>query len=264
MLGKVVIGLLVFVLAVTGLTYTQQRRILFPAPADYPQAPPPGLALVHTRTDDGLQLAAFYRPAAAGKRTILFFHGNGDNLAGAIEATRGPAAAGTGLMLMEYRGYGGNPGSPDEAGLYRDGEAAIRWLAAQGVAPRDIVVVGNSIGSGPATEMALRHDIAALMLVSGFSSLPEVVRGQVPLVPAWLVRDRFDNAAKIARLRAPVFLLHGDADTLVRPDNLVRLQRARPDVTAVLVAGAGHELAYTAPAQAILTGWIDGLPPSGG
>jgi fermentation-respiration switch protein FrsA (DUF1100 family) len=145
-------------------------------------------------------------------------------------------------------------------GFYRDGEAAIRWLGDAGVAPRDLVVVGNSIGSGPATEMALRHDVAALILVSGFSSLPEVVQSQVP-VPQWLVRDRFDNAAKLARVRAPVFLMHGDADTLVRPDNLARLERVRPDATVVRVAGAGHELAYTAPAQAILARWVDGLPP---
>lgn len=251
--------LLVFGLAATAILYTQQRRILFPAPAQYPSEPPPGFDLVHTQADDGLRLIAFHRPAAPGRRTILFFHGNGDNLLGAIQATRGPGASGTGLLLVEYRGYGGNPGSPGEAGLYRDGEAAMRWLAAAGVGPGDIVVVGNSIGSGPATEMALRHDVAALILVSGFSSLPDVVRGQVPLIPGWLVRDRFANAAKLPRVRAPIFLMHGDADTLVRPGNLARLRAARPNATVALVAGVGHELAYTAPAQAILTGWIDGL-----
>lgn len=250
--------LLVFALAATAILYTQQRRLLFPAPGQYPAAPPPGFALVHSETDDGLRLSAFYRPAVPGRKTLLFFHGNGDNLLGAIEATRGPAAAGHGLMLAEYRGYGGNPGSPDEDGLYRDGDAAMRWLAGAGVAPRDIIVVGNSVGSGPATEMALRHDVAGLILVSGFSSLPDVVRSQVPLVGG-LVRDRFDNEAKLARVRAPVFLLHGDADTLVKPDNLARLHAARPDATVALVAGAGHELAYTAPAQAILTRWADGL-----
>ncbi|WP_428632362.1 alpha/beta hydrolase [Sphingopyxis sp.] len=257
--GSLLILILIFSVAATAILYTQQRRILFPAPADYPHAPPPGFQLVRTQTDDGLRLGAFYRPATLGRRTILFFHGNGDNLNGAIQATRGPAANGNGLMLVEYRGYGGNPGSPDEDGLYRDGDAAIRWLAEQGVAARDIVIVGNSVGSGPATEMALRHDVAALMLVSGFSSLPEVVRSQVPLIPGWLVRDRFDNAGKLARVKAPVFLLHGAADTLVKPDNLSRLQRARPDATMVMVAGAGHELAYTAPAQTILVGWINGL-----
>lgn len=259
---KLAINLLLFALvlliAATALLYSQQRRLIFPAPAHYPQVPPPGFRLVHTQTGDGLRLGAFYRAARPGKRMILFFHGNGDNMEGAIAATRGPAAEGHGLMLVEYRGYGGNPGSPDEAGLYRDGDAAIRWLANEGIAPRNIVIIGNSVGSGPATEMAVRHDVAALMLVSGFSSLPDVVQSQMP-VPQWLVRDRFDNAAKLGRVPSPIYLMHGDADTLVEPDNLARLGHVRPDATVRLVAGAGHELAYTAPAQAILTGWIDEL-----
>lgn len=261
---KSAISLLVFalvlVIAATALLYTQQRRLIFPAPSQYPQAPPPGFRLVHTQTDDRLRLSTFYRAAQTGQRTILFFHGNGDNLFGAIEATRGFTTNGNGLMLVEYRGYGGNPGSPDEAGLYRDGDAAMRWLAAEGVAARDVIVVGNSIGSGPATEMALRHDVAALMLVSGFSSLPDVVGEAMPFVPRWLVRDRFDNVGKLARVRAPVFLMHGDADTLVKPANLSRLRSARPDATVVLVPGAGHELAYTAAAQAILQQWVAQIP----
>lgn len=263
-MAKVAFNLLLFcvvlVLAAGVLLYTQQRRILFPAPASWPQEAPAGFRLVHTQTDDGLRLAAFHRPAEPGKKTVLFFHGNGDNLLGAIQATSGPAAAGHGLMLVEYRGYGGNPGSPHEAGLYRDGDAAMRWLADAGVAPGAIVVVGNSIGSGPATEIAARHDVAALVLVSGLSDLPGVVRSQMPFIPGWMVRDRFDNAAKLARVKAPLFLMHGDADTLVKPDNMERLRQARPDATVSLVRGAGHELAYTPPAQTILTGWIDHLP----
>ncbi|MBL0769143.1 alpha/beta hydrolase [Sphingopyxis sp. XHP0097] len=260
---KAAINLLVFVvvlaLAVGALFYTQQRRLFFPAPSDYPQTVP-GFRLVHSLTDDGLRLTAFYRPAAPGKKTILFFHGNGDNMLGAIEATRGPAAAGHGLMLVEYRGYGGNPGKPSEAGLYSDGEAAMRWLGQAGVPSREIVVVGNSIGSGPATEMARRHKVAALVLLSGLSDLPSVVRSQAAFIPRWLVRDRFDNAAKLAQVEAPVFLMHGASDTLVKPDNLDRLVRARRDATVARVAGVGHELAYTAGAQAILAKWIDALP----
>jgi len=258
-LAKLGLFVLVLVVAATALLYSQQRRLIFPAPAQYPQAPPPGFQRVSTQTDDGLRLTAFHRAAQPGRRTILFFHGNGDNLLGAIEATRGPAANRNGLLLVEYRGYGGNPGSPGEAGLYRDGEAAMRWLNVAGVAARDVIVVGNSIGSGPATEMALRHDVAALMLVSGFSSLPDVVAEAMPFVPRWLVRDRFDNAGKLARVQAPVFLMHGDTDTLVTPANLTRLRRARPDATVALVAGAGHELAYTAAAQTILVDWVNGL-----
>lgn len=128
------------------------------------------------------------------------------------------------------------------------------------MAPGDVVIVGNSIGSGPATEMAERHRVAALILVSGLSDLPSVVQGQVPIVPRWLVRDRFDNAAKLPRVAAPVFLMHGDADTLVKPDNVERLHAARPDATVERVAGAGHELTYTAAAQVILARWVDSLP----
>lgn len=257
--AKLGLFVLVFVVAVTALLYTQQRRLIFPAPSQYPQTPPPGFRLVHPQTDDGLRLSAFYRTAQPGQRTIVFFHGNGDNLLGAIEATRGLAANGNGLMLVEYRGYGGNPGSPGEAGLYRDGDAAMRWLAAEGIAARDVIIVGNSIGSGPATEMALRHDVAALMLVSGFSSLPDVVGEAMSFVPRWLVRDRFDNVGKLARVKAPVFLMHGADDTLVKPASLARLRRARPDATVVMVPGAGHELAYTAAAQAILVDWSNEL-----
>lgn len=257
--AKLGLFILVFVVTATALLYTQQRRLIFPAPAQYPEAPPPGFRLVHTQTADGLRLIAFHRAAVNGKRTILFFHGNGDNLLGAIQATRGLAANGNGLLLAEYRGYGGNLGSPGEAELYRDGDAAMRWLAAAGVDPAEVIVVGNSIGSGPATEMALRYDVAALVLVSGLSSLPDVVAEAMPFVPRALVRDRFDNAAKLARVRAPVFLMHGDADTLVTPANLERLRAARPDATVALVAGAGHELAYSAAAQKILTGWVERL-----
>lgn len=256
---QLLLGLFVLALIVAALLYTQQRRMIFPAPQDYPRTALPGFRLVHTKTSDGLRLSAFYRRAAPGKKVILFFHGNGDNMLGAIEATRGPGAAGHGLMLVEYRGYGGNPGSPSEKGFYRDGEAAMQWLGDAGVAPRDVVVIGNSIGSGPATEIALRHDVAALMLVSGFSSLPDVVGEAMPFIPRALVRDRFDNAAKLARVKVPVFLMHGDVDTLVTPANLARLVQARRDATVARIAGIGHELAYTAPAQTLLTRWVDGL-----
>src|SRR3546814_21172794 len=91
---KIAVNLLIFifvlVLVATALLYTQQRRLLFPAPSDYPRAALPGFRLVHTRTDDGFRLAAFSRPAAPGRQTILFFHGHGDNIIGAIQATPEP------------------------------------------------------------------------------------------------------------------------------------------------------------------------------
>lgn len=259
----VLFGLLVIaamVLAAGAVLYFNQKSVFYPAPRDYPRGTLPGYRLVHTVTSDGLRLAALYRAAHQGRRTILFFHGNGDNLAGAAEAVRGLAANGNGVLLVEYRGYGGNPGSPDEAGFYRDGEAAMRWLANEGVAASHIIPVGNSIGSGPATEIATRHPVAALILVSGFSSLPDVARAHVRWLPVrWLVRDQFANATKIGAVKGDVLLLHGARDKLVPVANARRLYAALPRSTLTLVPGAGHELVYSDAAQQLMVDWTHGL-----
>ncbi|MBL9069555.1 MAG: alpha/beta fold hydrolase [Sphingopyxis sp.] len=249
------------VLVAGALLYFNQQSLFYPAPRDYPRGALPGYRPIQTETSDGLRLGALYRPAQPGRRTIVFFHGNGDSLEGAAYATRGLAAAGHGVLLVEYRGYGGNPGSPGEAGFYRDGEAAMRWLAEQGVAPPATIVVGNSIGSGPATEMATRHPVAALILVSGFSSLPDVAASHVRWLPVRsLVRDRYANAAKIGRVAGPVLLLHGDRDRVVSVANSRRLAAARPSATLTIVPGAGHELVYGDAAQRMIADWVEKLP----
>lgn len=256
--GLVVIAVLY---AVAGaVLYFNQSAIFYPAPRDYPREALPGYRAIHIETGDGLSLAALYRPGEPGRHTIVFFHGNGDNLAGAAEAVRGLAEDGNGVLLVEYRGYGGNPGSPGEAGVYRDGEAAMRWLAETGVAPSRTIVVGNSIGSGPATEMAVRYPVAALILVSGFSSLPDVARAHVRWFPVgWLMRDRFANVAKIVAAKGQLFLLHGDRDMLVPVANARRLHAARPDSTLMIVEGAGHELVYSDAAQRVMAEWVRAL-----
>lgn len=256
-------GLLVIaVIAVVAgaLLYFNQQSLFYPAPRDYPRGSLPGYQIVHTDTADGLRLAALYRPAQPGRHTVIFFHGNGDSLAGAAQAMRGLVANGNGVLLVEYRGYGGNPGAPGEAGFYRDGEAAMRWLANRGISARDVILIGNSIGSGPATEMASRHPVAALVLISGFSSLADVARAHVRWLPVgWLVRDRYANAAKIGAAKGDVLVLHGDRDHLVPVANARRLHAARPQSTLTIVPGAGHELAYGDPAQDLIVDWVNGL-----
>jgi uncharacterized protein len=257
--GKLSVALFVLFIAVTALLYFGQRSMIY-APQSAMAAPPPDYQFVETRTTDGLSLRAAYRPAQAGKPTLLFFHGNGDSIAGSDAATRMLSEAGYGALLVGYRGYGGNAGTPSEQGFYNDGEAAIAWLAGKGVQPKDMIIIGNSIGSGTATEMALRHNPKALVLVSGFASLPFVVSDLYPFLPAnWLVRDRFHNAAKLGRIKSPTLILHGDADTLVRPINARLLMKAAPKARLVIVAGKGHELAYLPEGQQPILAWLGGL-----
>ncbi|MGL5838347.1 MAG: alpha/beta hydrolase [Sphingorhabdus sp.] len=257
-LGQVALAALVFLVAVTALLYFGQRFLIYPAPQERLASAPPGYRFVETKTADGFKLRAAYRPAVQGKPTLLFFHGNGDSIAGAGVATQMLTDAGYGALLVEYRGYGGNPGSPSEQGLYKDGEAAIAWLKWQGIGTDQLVIIGNSIGSGPATEMALRHSPAALILISGFASLPFVVSDLYPFIPATLlVRDRYENEAKLGRIKSPILILQGDADALVRPVNAERLARAAPKAKLIMVPGAGHELAYGPAAQAPMLDWME-------
>ena len=250
--------LLAYGIVVAALFYVQ-RSMIYPAP-QVSSAPPDGYQRIALITADGLTLSALYRPPALGKRVVVFFHGNGDDWNGAALANRDLAAAGLGVLLSEYRGYSANPGKPDEAGFYADGRAALAWLAARGIGAERIVLVGNSMGSGTATQLATEFHPAGLIIVSGFTSLPDVVAGQMPWLPArWLVRDTYDNRAKLGRVSAPVLILHGAADQLIPVTQARLLQAANPRARLVVVPGFGHELAYFSAAQQVEIDWLGKL-----
>jgi pimeloyl-ACP methyl ester carboxylesterase len=165
----VVTGLCAIYVVALALLWWKQRSFIYPVSAvsGAASAPDQGSRVVRLTTEDGYDLQTIYRPARPGFPTVVFFHGNGDSLVGGQQATRVLAARGYGLLLPEYRGYGGNEGVPNEVGLYRDGKATLLWLASQGIRAEQTVVIGNSLGSGVATEIAATNHIGALVLVSG-------------------------------------------------------------------------------------------------
>lgn len=247
-----------YTLVLAGM-FVAQRSLIFPAPKAFP-AVPTGYQRVTFRTADGLDLAGVWRAPRPGRPVVLFFHGNGDSWSGGASAMAGLAEAGYGVFLPEYRGYGGNPGKPTEQGLYLDGRAALAWLKAKGFASEKVLLVGNSIGGGTATQLAVESTPAALILVSPFSSLPNVVAEKFPWIPVrLLIRDQFDNAAKIDRVAAPILILHGTADGLIPHSHSERLARTNPRASLVLVPGVGHELAYGPQAQLAELDWLAGL-----
>jgi uncharacterized protein len=265
------IGLAILWLFALALLWMLQRNFLFMAPRTPPGPPPPGYAVVDIETSDGLRLTAWYRLAAPHRPTIVFFSAQGASLPWSAEWADGFANAGFGLLLVSFRGFDANPGSPSEQGLYRDGRAALAWLAAHGV-PRP-VLVGLSLGTGVAAEMAAEAatrpadwpagvEPRTLILLSPYASIPEMAAMRYPIFPTRpLVKDRFDTEAKIAAVRLPILVVHGELDELIPfAQGLAIYNRAREPKTFVALPDAGHNypsLAILPQVEAFLAGLSD-------
>jgi fermentation-respiration switch protein FrsA (DUF1100 family) len=250
-------------LLVVAAMFALQRQLIYPAPDRAPPLPA-GFERLVLRNAPDLRLEAAWREPAPGMPTVVFLHGNGDSWQGGAAATEALAQEGLGVLLAGYRGYSDNSGDPDESGLYADGAAALDWLNRRGLPDRRVIIIGNSLGSGVATELARKRPPAALILVSPFTSMADVAARQYPWLPVrWLLLDRYDNLAKIDAVSAPVLILHGTADRLIPVAQARRLAAAHPAAALRLFEGAGHGLAYDPPAQAAQVQWLGeaGLVP---
>lgn len=162
---------------------------------------------------DGEMLQAWYALAQPGKPTILFLHGNGGEIAGRGERFAAYQAQGFGVFFLSYRGYGASSGSPSERGLVSDALSAYDWLIAQGVKPDHIMLVGESLGSGVAVQLAAQRPIGALALEATFASAANVASIDYWWLPVrLLMKDKFDSFAFIGKIHVPLLITHGDAD----------------------------------------------------
>lgn len=251
-------------LAVVGFFYANQRAFLFIGSAwsNSLSTVPDGYRDVRLAATDGTPLRAWYKPPAPGKPVVLFFHGNGDTIVGSLVAVQPFVEQGNGVLLPEYRGYGGMPGKPSEALVADDARRVLGWLTAQGVGGDDIVLIGYSLGSGVATQLATEFRPRALILFAAFASVDRVAAATYWLLPVrLLLTEHFDNALKLPRVTAPVLLLHGTADSVVPYDNLAVLTQARPDASAVTMPGLGHEIVFQPSAVAKALAWLEALSP---
>lgn len=170
--------------------------------------------LVQLHTDDGLVLNAWYKSALAHKPTIVYLHGNAGHIGYRMPLARQFLVAGFGVLLVDYRGYGGNTGRPSENGLYKDGRAAVNFLQQKGTKPGNIILYGESLGSGVATQLATEFPVCALILQSPYTSLKDVGRYHYPwiLIPPW---DKYNSLSRIGKIKMPLLILHGKEDEIV-------------------------------------------------
>ncbi len=247
-------------LGIVLVLFAFQRSFLY-HPADNPETPEAlgvgEMRVVEFVTADGLKLFAWYAESAAAETPVLvLYHGNAGTLAMRAFKARAFLDAGFGVMLVEYRGFGGNPGRPTEQGLYEDGRAARRWLAAQGVPPERQILYGESLGTGVAVQMAIEEPPAAVVLEAPYTSITDVAAGIYPIVPVRLLTwDRYDSLSKIAGLKAPLLVVHGHRDRVVPFALGQRLFEAAPEPKrSVFLPQADHNSLYDwGAAEGILT-----------
>ncbi|MGY3546063.1 fermentation-respiration switch protein FrsA (DUF1100 family) [Bradyrhizobium sp. USDA 4472] len=228
------------------LLFVKQRTMLFPIPTAERTAPasagfPEAEEHVLT-TSDGAKVIVWHVPPKPGHAVVLFFHGNGDFLAGRVSRFRGITADGTGLVALSYRGYAGSTGAPSEQGLLQDAAAAYAFATQRYDAAR-VVAWGFSLGTGVAVAIASGHPVGKLILEAPYTSTVDVAASLFRFVPIrLLMRDQFHSDERIGGVTVPLLIMHGTNDQAIPITFGERLfELAHEPKKLVRFPGGGHE-----------------------
>ena len=192
-------------------------------------------------TTDGLELGAWYSPPEPDEPVVVVFNGNAGSRVDRAELGSRLESQGFGVLLVDYRGYGGNPGAPSEDGLALDARAADRWVRNEADGHR-VVFFGESLGAAVAIEVAVAHPPDALILRSPFTSLADVVRHHYRVAPPpFLLRDRYPSDERIGDVGVPILVIAGSEDSIVPSSQSQELyETAREPKELVVIDGADH------------------------
>ncbi len=247
-------------LALLGLAVTacpSPRSVLYPAPAPRPIEPDGAGRVVTFETSEGRTGWALHHEAAPGAPTLVFFHGNGDQVAHLTALGRAFERRGLGFHAIEYPGYGPAADQPvSERAIYATAEAGLVHLRdALGVAAERTVLMGQSLGTGVAAEMATRGLGARVVLLSPFTSVPDMAEQHFSAAASLLVVDTFDTRSKATHIELPVLIAHGERDRIVPVSMARELDAAFPRSELHVWSAAGHNDVWRVGGRA----WLDRL-----
>lgn len=247
LLRLILLAMIVGYAAIVTFMYLQQRSLqYFPAH----QATPPqalglrGVTEERVKTPDGETIVLWYAPAQPGKPTVLFLHGNGGEISGRHARFAYLQQQGLGVLFVSYRGYGASTGSISEQGLVTDALTAYDVLRGKGIQPQEIMLLGESLGTGVAIQLAAQKPVAALALEAPYTATVDIAAGVYWWLPVrLLMKDQFRSRDWIARVKVPLLIQHGDADRVVPIEQGQALfAMANEPKQMVVIPGGGHDV----------------------
>ena len=250
--------------AVAVAAFIAQRRLMyFP---DSARVPPSNYGLIGVEervldTPDGVRLIAWYARAVPGRPTVLYFHGNAGNLTNRAERVRKYTARGFGVFMPSYRGYSGSTGSPTERANVADAKLAYEALRKDGIASEDIVLYGESLGSGVAVQVAAEKPVGGIVLDAPYTSIVDVAAAAYPFLPVRpFMFDRYDTMRHLGGVNAPLLVVHGEEDEVI-PVDMGRAVYAAANGPKELVTfpGAGHSDHHLHGSTEEIFRWIEDL-----
>ena len=199
--------------------YFYQRNLLYhPSENNYQNEEPKfNYKEININVEDDIKLKSwFIKKDLSNSKTLLIFHGNAGDLSNRIYKLNELNKLKINILLISWRGFSGNNGTPTEKNLYKDAEAAIKWLNQKGISNNQIILYGESLGTGVAVEMAKRNSFNSIILESPFTSIEDSAKIYYPYLPIkLLLKDRYDSINKIKMISSPILLMHGKKDEVV-------------------------------------------------
>ena len=217
-LTTILITFVLIYLIILTATYIFQRNLLYhPTENNYSGDKISVLVeKVRIKTKDNIDLISWYHNKNSNYKTILFLHGNAGSLENRIHKINHFKDINVNFLLIAWRGFNGNKGKPTEKGLYEDARSAVRWLESRGIKEKNIIIYGESLGTGVATEIGQNKKFAGIILESPFTSMIAAGKDKYPYLPVkFLLKDKYESDKKIKNIKSPILVMHGKVDKIV-------------------------------------------------